>query len=123
VASLIVGVATAGPDRAAILIAGAAGIAAGAMSMAAGEYVSVSSQADVERADISRERSAILADPTAEEAELTSIYLSRGLSKSTAALVARELTEKDALGAHVREELGLSECMPQTRCRPHSPRL
>lgn len=109
VASLIVGVAAAGPDRAAILIAGAAGIAAGAMSMAAGEYVSVSSQADVERADIGREGRAILEDPAGEEAELVSIYLSRGLSKATAALVARELTERDALATHVREELGLSE--------------
>jgi VIT1/CCC1 family predicted Fe2+/Mn2+ transporter len=109
VASLIVGVAAAGPDRAAILIAGAAGIAAGAMSMAAGEYVSVSSQADVERADIARESRAILADPVGEEAELVSIYQSRGLSPATAVLVARELSEKDALSAHVREELGMSE--------------
>jgi VIT1/CCC1 family predicted Fe2+/Mn2+ transporter len=109
VASLIVGVAAASPDRTAILIAGAAGIAAGAMSMAAGEYVSVSSQADVERADIARESTAILQDPVGEEAELVSIYQSRGLSKSTAALVARELSQGDALAAHVREELGLSE--------------
>ncbi|MBI1170036.1 VIT family protein [bacterium] len=109
VASLIVGVAAAGPDRAAILIAGAAGIAAGAMSMAAGEYVSVSSQADVERADILRETLAIGKDPVGEEAELVSIYQARGLSPATAALVARELTVRDALGAHVREELGLSE--------------
>jgi VIT1/CCC1 family predicted Fe2+/Mn2+ transporter len=109
VASLIVGVAAAGPDRAAILIAGMAGIAAGAMSMAAGEYVSVSSQADVERADISRESAAIAANPAEEEAELASIYRARGLSDTTAALVARELTSKDALAAHVREELGLSE--------------
>lgn len=109
VASLIVGVAAAGPDRTAILIAGAAGIAAGAMSMAAGEYVSVSSQSDVEKADIDRERQALAQDPAGEEAELTSIFLSRGLSPATAALVARELTERDALAAHVREELGLSE--------------
>jgi VIT1/CCC1 family predicted Fe2+/Mn2+ transporter len=109
VASLIVGVAAAGPDRGAILIAGAAGIAAGAMSMAAGEYVSVSSQSDVEKADIDREKRALADDPVGEEAELTSIYLSRGLSPATAALVARELTERDALAAHVREELGLSE--------------
>jgi len=109
VASLIVGVAAASPDRTAILIAGAAGIAAGAMSMAAGEYVSVSSQSDVEKADIDRERQALAQDPAGEEAELTSIFLSRGLSPATAALVARELTERDALAAHVREELGLSE--------------
>ncbi len=109
VASLIVGVAAAGPDRVAILIAGAAGIAAGAMSMAAGEYVSVSSQSDVEKADIARESQALLRDPVGEEGELASIFQSRGLSPATAALVARELTQRDALGAHVREELGLSE--------------
>lgn len=109
VSSLIVGVAAADPSRAAILIAGAAGLAAGAMSMAAGEYVSVSSQSDVERADIARERQALIDTPAAEEKELTSIYVSRGLSPETAALVARELTAKDALGAHVRDELGLSE--------------
>ena len=109
VASLIVGVAAAGPDRTAILIAGTAGLAAGAMSMAAGEYVSVSSQAEVERADILREGRAIVEEPAAEEAELASIYRGRGLSAETAALVARELTQKDALAAHVRDELGLSE--------------
>lgn len=109
VSSLIVGVAAAGPDRAAILIAGAAGLAAGAMSMAAGEYVSVSSQSDVERADIAREKQALIDTPEAEEKELASIYESRGLSPQTAALVARELTQKDALAAHMRDELGLSE--------------
>lgn len=109
VSSLIVGVAAADPSRAAILIAGAAGLAAGAMSMAAGEYVSVSSQSDVERADIAREKQALVDTPEAEERELASIYESRGLSPQTAALVARELTEKDALAAHVRDELGLSE--------------
>ncbi|MDP3264621.1 MAG: VIT family protein [Tabrizicola sp.] len=109
VSSLIVGVAAADPSRAAILIAGAAGLAAGAMSMAAGEYVSVSSQSDVERADIVRERQALIDTPEAEERELASIYESRGLSPQTAALVARELTEKDDLAAHVRDELGLSE--------------
>lgn len=109
VSSLIVGVAAADPSRAAILIAGAAGLAAGAMSMAAGEYVSVSSQSDVERADIARERKALQDTPAAEEKELASIYVSRGLSPETAALVARELTAKDALGAHMRDELGLSD--------------
>ncbi|MBB3996104.1 VIT1/CCC1 family predicted Fe2+/Mn2+ transporter [Sulfitobacter undariae] len=109
VSSLIVGVAAANPNPSAIFVAGAAGLAAGAMSMAAGEYVSVSSQSDVERADIGREKQAILDTPEAEEAELASIYQSRGLSEQTAALVARELTAKDALGAHVRDELGLSE--------------
>lgn len=109
VSSLIVGVAAADPSRTAILIAGAAGLAAGAMSMAAGEYVSVSSQSDVERADIARERQALIDTPDAEERELASIYESRGLTPATAALVARELTQKDALAAHVRDELGLSE--------------
>lgn len=109
VSSLIVGVAAADPSPSAVLIAGAAGLAAGAMSMAAGEYVSVSSQSDVERADIAREKQALIDTPEAEEAELASIFESRGLSQATAKLVARELTEKDALTAHVREELGLSE--------------
>ena len=109
VSSLVVGVAAADPNPSSVLIAGFAGLAAGAMSMAAGEYVSVSSQSDIEQADIARERQALLATPVAEEAELVSIFESRGLSPATAALVARELTAKDALGAHVREELGLSE--------------
>jgi VIT1/CCC1 family predicted Fe2+/Mn2+ transporter len=109
VASIIVGVAAADPSMRAVLIAGAAGLAAGAMSMAAGEYVSVSSQADLEAADIAREKQALVDDPAGEEAELAAIYVARGLSESTAALVARELTEKDALGAHVRDELGLTD--------------
>ncbi|KEJ90356.1 VIT1/CCC1 transporter family protein [Sulfitobacter donghicola] len=109
VASIIVGVAAADPSHRAVLIAGAAGLAAGAMSMAAGEYVSVSSQADLENADIARERQALIDDPEGELQELAEIYEQRGLSPETAALVARELTEKDALSAHVREELGLSE--------------
>lgn len=109
VASLIVGVAAADPSPSAVLVAGAAGLAAGAMSMAAGEYVSVSSQSDTERADIAREKQALIDTPAAEEIELAGIYQSRGLSAATAALVAREMTEKDALSAHVREELGLSE--------------
>ena len=109
VSSLVVGVAAADPNPSSVLIAGFAGLAAGAMSMAAGEYVSVSSQSDIEQADIARERQALLDTPEAEERELASIYESRGLSPATAALVARELTEKDALGAHVRDELGLSE--------------
>lgn len=109
VSSLVVGVAAADPNPSSILIAGFAGLAAGAMSMAAGEYVSVSSQSDIEQADITRERKALVDKPKAEEQELASIYESRGLSPATAALVARELTEKDALGAHVRDELGLSE--------------
>lgn len=109
VSSLIVGVAAADPSPRAILVAGAAGLAAGAMSMAAGEYVSVSSQSDIEHADIAREKQALIDTPEEEETELASIYQSLGLSPETAALVARELTEVDALGAHVRDELGLSE--------------
>ena len=109
VSSLIVGVAAADPSPSAVLIAGGAGLVAGAMSMAAGEYVSVSSQSDIERSDIAREKQALIDTPAEEEAELASIYMSRGLSAETAALVARELTEKDALGAHIRDELGLSE--------------
>lgn len=109
VSSLVVGVAAADPSPSSVLIAGFAGLAAGAMSMAAGEYVSVSSQSDIEQADIARERQALIDTPEAEEAELVAIFESRGLSAATAALVARELTQRDALGAHVREELGLSE--------------
>lgn len=111
VSSLIVGVAAAGPDRAAILVAGVAGLVAGAMSMAAGEYVSVSSQADVERADIAREKQALIDTPEEELHELAAIYVARGLSQETALRVARELTAVDPLGAHVRDELGLSETL------------
>ena len=108
-ASLLVGIAAASSDRPAILLAGLAGMTAGALSMAAGEYVSVSSQSDIERADIERERVALRDDPETELAELAGIYEERGLSKDTAMLVAKELTAHDALGAHVRDELGLSE--------------
>jgi len=109
VSSLIVGVAAADPSPGAVLLAGGAGLAAGAMSMAAGEYVSVSSQSDVERADIARETEALAKTPEAEERELASIFEARGLSAQTAAQVAHELSAKDALAAHVCEELGLSE--------------
>ncbi len=109
VSSLIVGVAAADPNPKAVFIAGVAGLSAGAMSMAAGEYVSVSSQSDTERADIIRESEALREFPEAELAELTAIYQEKGLSEKTAILVAKELTEHDALGAHVRDELGLSE--------------
>jgi VIT1/CCC1 family predicted Fe2+/Mn2+ transporter len=109
VASLIVGVAAADPNPGAVIIAGIAGLSAGAMSMAAGEYVSVSSQSDTERADIARETQALQELPDAELAELAAIYREKGLSEDTALIVAKELTEKDALGAHVRDELGLSE--------------
>ena len=109
VSSLIVGVAAATPDPNAILIAGVAGLSAGAMSMAAGEYVSVSSQSDIERADIAREAESLKDFPNEELAELTAIYRENGLSDKTALLVAKELTAKDALKAHIRDELGLSE--------------
>ncbi len=109
VSSLIVGVAAADPDPSIVVIAGIAGLSAGALSMAAGEYVSVSSQSDTELADIERERLALEEFPEAELAELAAIYKERGLSPETAMLVAEELTSHDALGAHVRDELGLSE--------------
>lgn len=110
-ASLVVGVAASGATRGAVLVAGMAGLVAGAMSMAAGEYVSVSSQADTERADLARERRELAEDPEAEHAELTAIYVQRGLTPELAAQVATELTARDALSAHARDELGLSEMM------------
>jgi VIT1/CCC1 family predicted Fe2+/Mn2+ transporter len=109
VSSLIVGVAAADTDPSTVIIAGIAGLSAGAMSMAAGEYVSVSSQSDTERADIARESQALKELPEAELAELAAIYREKGLSEETALVVAKELTEHDALGTHVRDELGLSE--------------
>jgi VIT1/CCC1 family predicted Fe2+/Mn2+ transporter len=109
VSSLIVGVAAADPNPNAVVIAGVAGLTAGAMSMAAGEYVSVSSQSDTERADIARENEALRDLPEEELAELAGIYREKGLSEETALVVAKELTEHDALGTHVRDELGLSE--------------
>jgi vacuolar iron transporter family protein len=105
-ASLIVGVAAAAAGRQEILVAGVAGLVAGALSMAAGEYVSVSSQADTERADLARERTELATQPQAEEDELTEIYVRRGLNAELARTVARELTAKDALAAHARDELG-----------------
>ena len=107
--SLVVGVAASGSSRAAILISGVAGVVAGAMSMAAGEYVSVSSQADTEQADLARERRELATEPRAEHAELTNIYVKRGLTETLARQVADQLMAKDALGAHARDELGLSE--------------
>lgn len=109
VASLIIGVAAASPDKGAVMVAGVAALIAGAMSMAAGEYISVSSQADSENADIAREAEALAQTPQDEEAELAAIYVARGLSPATAALVARELSAADPLAAHVRDELGLSD--------------
>lgn len=110
-ASLILGVAAAGGSSESILIAGVAGLVAGAMSMAAGEYVSVSSQADTERADLGRERKELAADPTHEHAEMTAIYVKRGLDAELASNVATQLMAHDALGAHGRDELGISDTL------------
>jgi VIT1/CCC1 family predicted Fe2+/Mn2+ transporter len=110
-ASLVVGVAASEAARGQILIAGVAGLVAGALSMAAGEYVSVSSQADTERADVAREREELATAPVAEEDELTHIYVARGLDNTLARQVARQLTAHDALKAHMRDELGLSEVL------------
>ena len=108
-ASLIVGVASAASSRSQILLAGVAALVAGAFSMAAGEYVSVSSQADTERADLNREEAELAAQPQAEEDELAGIYVKRGLDANLARQVARQLMAKDALVAHARDELGLTE--------------
>jgi len=110
-ASLVLGVAAAGASSQGILVAGVAGLAAGAMSMAAGEYVSVSSQADTERADLARETKELAADPEHEHAELTAIYVKRGLDAALASNVATQLTQHDAIGAHARDELGISESL------------
>ncbi|WP_294293269.1 VIT1/CCC1 transporter family protein [uncultured Sphingomonas sp.] len=110
-ASLIAGVAAAQPDRSAILLTGIAGMVAGAMSMAAGEYVSVRSQADTERADEARERAELAAAPDAERAELAAIYVDRGVDPMTADAVAAQLMAHDALGAHLRDELGIHEAL------------
>jgi VIT1/CCC1 family predicted Fe2+/Mn2+ transporter len=107
-ASLVLGVAAAGADAKAILIAGVAGLVAGACSMAAGEYVSVSSQSDTENADLDRERRELVADPAHEHAELAAIYVGRGLEPAIAAEVAKQLMAHDALGTHARDELGIS---------------
>jgi len=107
-ASLLVGVAAAEASRSSILVAGVAGLVAGAMSMAAGEYVSVSSQADTEQADLARERKELRAAPAAELEELRQIYVARGLDPALALNVAQQLTARDALAAHARDELGLS---------------
>ena len=114
-ASLIVGVAAAAAGKSEVLLAGTAGLVAGAMSMAAGEYVSVSSQSDTEEANLARERAELAASPSAEEDELTNIYIKRGLDKSLARQVAHALMAKNALAAHARDELGISE---YTTARP-----
>lgn len=108
-ASLVLGVASSGASQGAVITAGVAGLAAGAMSMAAGEYVSVSSQRDAERADVEREDAELRADPAGELAELAGIYEARGLSPDLSRQVAEELTERDALAAHSRDELGITD--------------
>lgn len=115
VASLVVGVAAAGATHSSILLTGVAGLVAGAMSMAAGEYVSVQSQADTEGADIDREKRELENEPERELEELTSIYVSRGLDQPLAQRVAEKLMSRDALGAHARDELGITETL---RARP-----
>jgi vacuolar iron transporter family protein len=110
-ASLIVGVAAAGAVHQSILVTGTAGLVAGAMSMAAGEYVSVHSQADTEHADLSRERGELQNDAAAEHRELAAIYVGRGLTPALANQVAEQLMAHDALGAHARDELGISEAL------------
>lgn len=110
-ASLVLGVAAAGADSKGVLIAGLAGLVAGAMSMAAGEYVSVSSQADTEGADLDRERQELASAPQSEHQELTAIYIERGLDAGLASEVATQLMAKDALGAHARDELGMTSAL------------
>jgi VIT1/CCC1 family predicted Fe2+/Mn2+ transporter len=114
-ASLIVGVAVAAATKSEVLLAGTAGLVAGAMSMAAGEYVSVSSQADTEHADLAREREELRTDPAGEERELTAIYVKHGLDPELAKRVTQELMQKNALATHARDELGISEI---TTARP-----
>ena len=108
-ASLVVGVAASGAATHDVLVAGVAGLVAGALSMAAGEYVSVSSQADTERADLNRERMELATQPAAELDELAGIYVARGIEPELARTVAHQLMEHDALGAHARDELGLTD--------------
>lgn len=110
-ASLILGVAAAGASSTSILISGIAGLVAGAMSMAAGEYVSVSSQSDTEHADLDKERNELATDPEHERAELRDIYIARGLDETLATEVSNQLMAHDALGAHARDELGISEML------------
>lgn len=114
-ASLLVGVAATNVTRSELLTVGVAGLVAGAMSMAAGEYVSVSSQSDTENADLARERQELATEPESEHLELAMIYQARGLSPELASEVATQLTAHDALGAHARDELGISEI---TTARP-----
>ena len=113
--SLILGVAATAPSKHGVVVVGLAGLVAGAMSMAAGEYVSVSSQADTEQAELAKERQELATDPTSELQELTHIYVARGVAPDLAQQVARELMAHDALGSHARDELGLAEV---TAARP-----
>ena len=113
--SLIVGVAAASAASSEVLVAGIAGLVAGAMSMAAGEYVSVSSQSDTEQADLARERAELASQPAYEREELAQVYVARGVERDLALKVADQLMAKDALGAHARDELGISEA---TTARP-----
>jgi VIT1/CCC1 family predicted Fe2+/Mn2+ transporter len=113
--SLLLGVAAAHATHSSVVVAGVAGLVGGAMSMAAGEYVSVSSQADMERAELARERAELKADNAGEHKELSAIYVSRGLDPALAKRVAEQLMAHDALGAHARDELGISETL---RARP-----
>jgi VIT1/CCC1 family predicted Fe2+/Mn2+ transporter len=108
-ASLMMGIAAANQSQNAILLAGIAGLVAGAVSMAAGEYVSVCSQTDLEKADLDKEKKELMDDPEGELRELEGIYMSRGISRELSKRVAAELTQKDALGAHAREELGITD--------------
>src|SRR6476620_7634277 len=108
-ASLVIGVASAAADHSTIMLAGSAGLVAGALSMAAGEFVSVSSQADTERADLELERNELATQPGPDEDELAAIYVGSGLEPELARTVAQQLMKHDALGAHARDELGLSE--------------
>ena len=114
-ASLVLGVAASHASHSNVLVAGVAGLVAGSMSMAAGEYVSVHSQADTEHADIERERKELKADDEGEHKELAAIYVARGLDRSLAKQVAQQLMAHDALGAHARDELGISKAL---RARP-----
>ena len=125
-ASLMVGVASAASSSGEVMVAGVAGLVAGAMSMAAGEYVSVSSQSDTENADLARERMELTSQPELETEELTQIYVERGVSQGLARQVAEQLMAKDALGAHAREELGITDVTTarpiQALCCRSSPR-
>lgn len=114
-ASLMIGVAASAASTKAVLVSGVAGLVAGSLSMAVGEYISVSSQRDAERADIEREKRELAAEPDGEMRELVSVYEKRGLDKTLATEVARQLSAHDELGAHMRDELGIHE---QSRARP-----